>query len=97
MKPAAQVASMPELRTQIDAIDAELVRLLALRLEHIDRAAQLKKIEGLPARIPARVEEVVANVRARALEGGLDAELAEQIWRMLIDWSIEREMAMMSE
>jgi isochorismate pyruvate lyase len=97
MKPAAQVASMPELRTQIDAIDAELVRLLALRLEHIDRAAQLKKIEGLPARIPARVEEVVANVRARALKGGLDAELAEQIWRMLIDWSIEREMAMMSE
>ncbi len=97
MKPAAQVPSMLELRRQIDAIDAELVRLLAVRLEHIDRAAQLKQAEGLPARIPARVEEVVANVRARAFDRGLDPELAEQVWRMLIEWSIKREMAMMGE
>ena len=97
MKPAAQVSSMPELRMQIDALDAELVRLLAVRLEHIDRAAQLKQAEGLPARIPARVEEVVSNVRARASERGLDPGLAEQIWRMLIEWSIRREMAKMGE
>jgi isochorismate pyruvate lyase len=97
MKPAAQVTSMPELRTQIDALDAELVRLLAVRLEHIDRAAVLKQAEGLPARIPARVEEVVANVRALALERHLDPDLAEQIWRMLIEWSIRREMAVMGE
>jgi len=97
MKPAAQVTSMPELRKQIDELDAELVRLLSTRVEHINRAAALKQTEGLPARIPARVEQVVANVRALAHERHLDPDLAEQIWRLLIEWSIRREMAMMGE
>jgi isochorismate pyruvate lyase len=95
MKPASQLTSMPELRGQIDAIDAELVRLLAIRVEHIDRAAVLKLAEGLPARIPARVEEVIANVRASASQSGLDPDLAERIWRMLVEWAIERETCLM--
>ena len=97
MKPAAQLASMPELRAQIDTIDSELVRLLAVRREHIERAAVLKQAEGLPALIPARVEQVVANVRDLAVERGVDPDLAEQIWRLLIEWSIRREIAMMDE
>ncbi|MEZ5887751.1 MAG: chorismate mutase, partial [Paracoccaceae bacterium] len=43
------------------------------------------------ARIDWRVEEVVAKVRARAEAEGLDPDLAETIWRRLIDWSIARE------
>jgi isochorismate pyruvate lyase len=97
MKPAAQLPSMAELRNQIDVIDAELVRLLALRMEHVDRAAVLKQAEGLPARIPSRVEEVIGNVRALSSGRGLDPELAERIWRVLVEWSIAREMSMMGE
>jgi len=57
----------------------------------IDRAVGLKQRESMPARIDARVEEVVQNVCAAAGEAGLDADLAERLWRMLIDWSIARE------
>ncbi|MFV0335638.1 MAG: chorismate mutase [Tropicimonas sp.] len=82
---------MAELRRQIDALDRDLVALLAERAAYIDRAAALKPGEGLPARIGVRVEQVVANVRAAAGEAGLDADLAEALWRRLIDWSIARE------
>jgi len=82
---------MAELRPAIDALDREIVALLVRRAAYIDRAAQLKPTEGLPARIDARVEEVVANVRRAGTELGLDPDLAEALWRHLIDWSIARE------
>lgn len=92
-KPARDCATMAEVRAGIDAVDEELVALLVRRAGYIDRAAQLKQPLDMPARIDWRVEEVVANVRAAAIRQGLDAELAESLWRRLIDWSIAREEA----
>ncbi len=87
----AQGASMAELREQIDLIDAELVALLARRAAFIDRAAELKLSNGLPARIEERIAQVIGNVRERAMAAGLDPELAEQVWRLVIEWSIRQE------
>ncbi|MCC6306383.1 MAG: chorismate mutase [Rhodobacteraceae bacterium] len=84
---------MAELRAEIDRIDAALVALLARRAACIDRAAELKSALDLPARIEARIEEVVANVRRHAAARGLPPGLAEALWRPLIDWSIAREEA----
>ncbi|TMV07699.1 chorismate mutase [Ruegeria sediminis] len=89
--PPQDCASMQELRTQIDRLDRQLIDMLATRAGYIDRAAELKPGEGLPARISARVEEVVQNVRAKAAATGMDPDLAERLWRILIDWSIARE------
>ena len=82
---------MAALRAGIDALDARLVALLAERARFIDRAVELKRAEGLPARIPVRVAEVLDRVRARAAAEGLDPDLVEALWRRLIDWSIARE------
>ena len=82
---------MIDLRAAIDELDRGLVRLLATRATYIDRAAELKSVNGLPANIPARVEEVVTKVKANAVREGFDPELAEQLWRQLISWSIARE------
>ncbi|HSG37752.1 MAG TPA: chorismate mutase [Paracoccaceae bacterium] len=82
---------MIDLRAEIDATDRALVKLLAHRAGLIDRAIELKPGEGLPARIEARVEEVVGKVRAAASAEGLDPDLIEALWRRLIDWSIARE------
>lgn len=84
-------ASMDELRAEIDRIDAELVALLVRRAACIDRAVVLKRAAGLPARIDARVEEVLAKVRAAAEADGLSPALVEALWRRLIEWSIGRE------
>ena len=82
---------MSELRVQIDDLDRALIDLLANRARYIDRASELKPGEGLPARITERVEEVAANARRNAGAVGFDPNLAECLWRVLIDWSIARE------
>ena len=91
MKNPSDCHSMPELRAAIDVLDSEIVKLLALRAGYIDRAAEIKTVNGLPANIPSRVEDVVNKVKAAAVREGLDAELAEQLWRQMISWSIARE------
>ena len=87
----ADCPDMPTLRDQIDALDRDLVRLLALRATYIDRAVEIKSEVGLPASIPARIEDVVSKVKANAEAEGLDPKIVEALWRQLIDWSIARE------
>lgn len=91
MKPAGECQSMAELRAQIDDLDRALIALLARRVGYIDRAIELKPAEGLPARIEPRVAGVLANVRAAAAANAFDPDLAEQLWRLIIEWSIARE------
>lgn len=91
MKAPADCHSMQELRVQIDALDSEIVAKLAARAGYIDRAVVLKQQENLPARIEDRVEQVVDRVRAEAVKIGFDEDLAEDLWRRLIEWSIARE------
>ena len=89
--------SMDELRHQIDKLDVKIIELLANRSEFIDRATELKKSNGMPARIPERIESVVSNARNAAEELDLDGDLVEKIWRILIDWSIQREAEIIRE
>ncbi len=89
--------SMDELRHQIDKLDVKIIELLANRSEFIDRATELKKSNGMPARIPERIESVVSNARSAAEELDLDADLVEKIWRILIDWSIQKEAEIIRE
>ncbi|MEV8465236.1 chorismate mutase [Fluviibacterium sp. DFM31] len=97
MQDPADCQTMTELRVVIDGLDRELVRLLARRQACIDRAIALKPAEGLPARIPDRVEDVVAKVRAEATRNGVDPDLLETLWRQLIDWSIAREARVLGD
>lgn len=90
-------STMAELRVEIDEIDTTLIRLLALRATYIDRAVDLKRIENLPARTTDRVTEVIAKVRQNAGQNDLDPDLAETLWRELIEWSIQREIVHLGE
>ncbi|MBV9550051.1 MAG: chorismate mutase [Alphaproteobacteria bacterium] len=85
-------ADMAQLRVAIDALDAELVRLLARRQAYIERAAVLKK-DRATIRDEARIEEVVEKVLAEAKSAGLSAAIAESVWRVLIERSIAHEFA----
>ncbi|NUT96417.1 MAG: chorismate mutase [Saccharothrix sp.] len=84
--------SLDEVRAGIDAIDAELVRLLAERQGLVKAAAAFKKDEDA-VRAPDRVAQVIAKVRARAEEAGLAPEVAEAVWRAMIGAFIELELA----
>jgi isochorismate pyruvate lyase len=89
MKPE-DCASMTELRAAIDSLDARLVALLALRQTYIERAAQLKTGRE-QVRDPARIEDVVAKVIAEGRKAGLSPDIAEPVWRTLIEASIAHE------
>ena len=93
MRDPATLGDMIELRAEVDATDAALCDLLAHRARLISRAAELKKANGWPARIGGRVDEVIDNARRNAEAQGWDPELAEVLWRELVEWSIEREKA----
>jgi isochorismate pyruvate lyase len=87
---------MAELRRAIDALDERLVALLAVRQAYIERAAVLKQDRGT-VRDVARVEDVVAKVVAAARTAGLSPEIAEPVWRTLIERSIAHEFAAFDE
>ncbi len=82
--------SMNELREAIDTLDSRLVALLAVRQAYIERAAQLKTGRD-QVRDAERIEEVVARVIAEGKRSGLSAEIAEPVWRTLIEASIKHE------
>ena len=91
------LSDMTALRSAIDALDLELARLLARRSRMIDRAAQIKTGAGLPARIDERVEEVAAKARRNAEATGYDPDLAEALWRLMMEHFIAQEARQLGE
>jgi isochorismate pyruvate lyase len=85
------ISDMATLRNHIDAVDEQLITLLARRHALIAQAARIKERIGLPARIDDRVEEVVANAGRHAASRGLDPALIQNIWRQLVEAAIAQE------
>ena len=82
---------LAELRAAIDALDVEIVRLIAKRMAVVDRVIAVKREHGVPARVPERVEEVAEKVRRAAAAAALPSDLAETIWRAMMEWVIAYE------
>ena len=80
-------ASMAEVRQGFDALDRALVILLAERQGYMDAAARIKP-DRAAVRDVARVEDVVAKVKAAARAAGLSEAIAEPVWRTLIEQCI---------
>jgi isochorismate pyruvate lyase len=83
-------ATMAEVRQGVDALDRALVTLLAERQRYMDAAARIKQARAA-VRDEARIEDVVAKVKAEARRQGLSEEIAEPVWRLLIERCIAHE------
>ncbi|HUD51877.1 chorismate mutase [Parvibaculum sp.] len=82
--------TMGEVRREIDRIDRELAKLLAERQGYIEQAGRIKG-ERNAVRDEARIEDVVQKALAAADQHGLSHAIAEPVWRLLIEKSIEHE------
>ena len=95
MSPAAlppeACQDMAEVRAGVDALDRELVALLAVRQRYMDAAARIKPDRG-KVYDADRVEDVVAKVKAAAQEAGLSDAIAETVWRVLVELCIAYEL-----
>jgi isochorismate pyruvate lyase len=81
---------MAEVRAEIDALDREIVALLADRLHYIDEAARLKQSRD-QVRDETRVEDVLAKVEAEAMRLDVDATVVAAAYRALVEASIAHE------
>lgn len=88
---------MSDVRRIIDELDDELVALLAKRQRQIERAARVKPALGIPARVPDRVDEVLARVLGASRREGLSVELAMNLWTAIIEWAIQYEERLMGD
>ena len=83
--------SLGRIRAGIDALDTEVVGLLAKRQELVRQAGAFKTDEDA-VRAPDRVEQVIATVRGKATAAGLDPTVAEAVWRAMIEAFIQLEL-----
>ena len=82
--------TMAEVRHGVDALDRALVQLLAERQRYMDAAARIKPDRSV-VHDDARIEDVVQKVLAAAGPAGLSPDIAEPVWRTLIDRCIAYE------
>ena len=86
----ADCETMLDVRKGVDALDRALVLMLAERQRYMDAAARIKG-ERHTVLDTARIEDVVDKVKAAARAAGLSEEIAEPVWRTLIDRCIAYE------
>lgn len=83
--------SIEEVRNNINNIDEQIVKLIALRGEFVKQAAKFKK-DSDAVKAPKRVEEVISKVKDLAKSTGANEEVVENIYRTMINSFIKAEM-----
>lgn len=85
------------LRHRIEAIDHQLLALLAARLAIVDEVAAAKLAAASPFRDRTREDLLIARLRARAVELGLDAHEIERLYRVVLDMSVAHQEAVVRD
>ena len=79
------MATLDELRDDIDRVDEVLVRLLNERARVACEIGRIKKEQGIEVYQPEREKQVLAHVRSIAAEGPLGAEAIARLFERIID------------
>ncbi len=92
---AEVLTNIEELRSRIDVIDEQLVRLLNVRVACAVEVGKLKHEAGLPIYQPEREAQVLNSVKKAALDlaGPLTAEAVARIFERVIDEARRAERA----
>ena len=83
-------ATLAEVRAGIDALDAQIVELLAQRGRLVKDAARFKR-DNAQVAAPARQQQVFDKVRALAEQAGAYPEVVDAAYRALVAGYIARE------
>ncbi len=78
-------------REEIDAIDAQIIELLARRRDCVDGITGVKLATDLKAHQPERMNQVISSRRQLATQNNLDPGVIEAIWRLLIAYFTQLE------
>jgi 3-deoxy-7-phosphoheptulonate synthase len=75
---------IPSLRDEIDRIDRELLKLIALRLRDSVEIARIKALRRLMLRSPDREAELIAEAREDAEALDLDPDYAQELMELIL-------------
>jgi chorismate mutase-like protein len=84
-------------RAEIDAIDEQIIDLLARRHDVIRAVAALKADTGIPMMQPARIEAQKERCARLAAEAGLDPAFVERLFTLIIDEGCEFEQTLIDQ
>lgn len=94
---SGRVRSLPVLRAMIDAVDHDILRLVARRYGLIAEVAEYKREHRRPIRDVQREKEIIADRRSRAVPLGLSPDMIESLFRLLLWGSRDRQAALRAE
>jgi chorismate mutase/prephenate dehydrogenase len=75
---------LTKLRDQIDAVDQQIIDLLAERLRLVGEVGEVKTKHGLPIYVPEREASMLAKRREEAVSKGVPGNLIEDILRRVM-------------
>lgn len=90
---AETAQTMTDVRYEVDRLDRLLVAIIKERQSFMDAAARIKG-DRAAVHDRARIEDVIAKVKAMCAEIGLSPAIAEPVWRTMIDRCIAYEFEM---
>ena len=82
---------LDEHRRAIDALDAELLGILARRGAIVRKIGDIKRQRALPVVDPARKREVSERFASRATALGLDATFARRLYELVHEEAVREE------
>jgi isochorismate pyruvate lyase len=85
-----QCANLDEIRAGMDAIDREIVALIARRVAYVRAAARFKASSASVA-APERVAAVLNTRRGWAEAAGLNGDVVESLYRELVAYCVAEE------
>jgi isochorismate pyruvate lyase len=92
MKTPDECANMADIRAEIDHIDREVIALIGKRLQYVQAAARFKtSAESVKA--PERFNAMLGQRRLWAEEEELSSDAIEKMYRDLVEYFINEEMA----
>ena len=75
--------NLEEVRSNIDRIDNQIIKLIAERGSFVKQASKFKK-DNQDVRAPQRVEAIILKVRSLATEYGANPNMVEKLYREMI-------------
>lgn len=75
---------LAELRDAIDAVDADIVKLLAQRFQLTQQVGELKAKQAMNAFDPTREERKLAQLRALCADTHLDPDLVAELFTRIM-------------
>jgi isochorismate pyruvate lyase len=88
--PPEKCQSLEEIREGMDAIDRQIISLLAARVAYVRAAAKFKTSAALVA-APDRVQKVLDTRREWAEQAGLDGDVIRGLYRDIVTYCVGEE------